>query len=90
MSILRHLGEDSALTRLDQPWPLSTHIAVRTLEELSELTRVNLAAAGVKRSKLPPRLTIPRPNEKPPPPPPSIGWVGELMDAPNGIEVVSV
>ena len=91
MSVLRHRREGTALVDLEERWPLSTHIAVRTLEEVDRLSRITLAVNGVKRSKLPKPLTIPRPGEHipTPPPKPSQGWVGALMDAADagGIEI---
>lgn len=95
VNYLRHRPHDSALGRLDDVWPLTTHIAVRTLEELDRLSRISLAVAGVKRSKLPKPLVIPRPGQMPPPEPPKAGWLGQLINADaeaetNGVEVVRI
>lgn len=82
MSVLRHRREGSALVDLEDRWPFATHVAVRTLEEVDRLSRITLAVGGVKRSKLPKPLVIPRPGERlpTPPPKPSQGWIGALMD----------
>jgi len=88
MALLRHLGDDSALVRLARPWPLSTHIAVRTLEEVNFLTRVTMRAAGAKPWNLPPAIVIPRPDRPAAEPEPT-GWVNQLLIA-QGVSVQRV
>lgn len=88
MAFLHHLGEDSALVRMRQPWPLATHLAVRTLEELSLLTRVTMRMGGAKTHQLPPAIVIPRPGMAELEPEPT-GWVGQLLGA-DGVKVQRV
>lgn len=87
MSILRYLPRDAALTLRQGGWTFDTHVAVRTLEEVAALTRITMAAAGVRKSKLPEPLLIPRPGDAPPPRKAQTGWVQDLLDV-TGIEVV--
>jgi len=80
------------------PWTFDTHVAVRTLEEVVALTRVTLAAAGVKPDKLPPPLLVPRPGApvddapkatEPEAKPHPKSWVHQLLAAQaEGVEVV--
>ena len=89
-SILRNLPETSALVRLDRPWTLDRHIAVRTLEEVNHLGRIALAVGGVKKSKLPDPLIVPRPgDDKPTEPPPRRGWIADLVSD-GDVQVVRV
>jgi len=91
-AVLSHFGPDSALARREGVWPLATHVAVRTLEEIHHQGRIYLSAHGVKRSKLPKPLIIPRPGDtKPKVEPAQIkrSWVRDLIDAAD-IEVVTV
>jgi hypothetical protein len=86
-ALLANLGDDSALARHERGggWPLGVAIAVRTLEEVNHLGRLMMALKGIKKSKLPPPLIIPRPDE-PKAPPQERSWIGDLIAA-NGVEV---
>lgn len=88
-AIFHHLPETSALWRREHPWTLDRHIAVRTLEEVHQLGRIQMAAAGVKKSKLPKPLVVPRPGDKPPDPKPSKSWLAALIDQ-DEVQVVRV
>lgn len=88
-AVLAHLGEDSALVRLEHPWTLDRHLLVRLVEETNILVRLGLLRGGIKASKLPEPLHIPRPGEKPKAPPPSKGWMRALIEGAD-IEVTSV